>query len=103
MLELYQTEWCPYSHRVRMRLTELGVDVILRQAPAGRASRRGLHERTGLYGIPTLIADDGTVVHGADEIVAFLDGRFPAPAPEVVSAHRAKGIAERDHWEWPTP
>ena len=26
MPELYQTEWCPASRRVRERLTELGLD-----------------------------------------------------------------------------
>ena len=29
MLELWQTEWCPASRRVRQRLTELGVDYLL--------------------------------------------------------------------------
>ena len=26
MLELFQTEWCPGSRRIRQRLTELGLD-----------------------------------------------------------------------------
>lgn len=26
MIQLYQAEWCPYSHRVRAKLTELGID-----------------------------------------------------------------------------
>ena len=26
MLELWQTEWCPASERIRARLTELGID-----------------------------------------------------------------------------
>lgn len=30
MLELWQTEWCPASHRVRERLTEPGVDYVVR-------------------------------------------------------------------------
>ena len=33
-MELYQAEWCPHSHRVRQRLTEVGVDVVLRQVEA---------------------------------------------------------------------
>ena len=32
-LELWQTEWCPASHRVRQRLTELGLTYIARQVP----------------------------------------------------------------------
>jgi len=29
MLELYQTEWCPASRRVRERLTELSLDYLV--------------------------------------------------------------------------
>ena len=36
MLELWQTEWCPASHRVRERLTELGVDYLTRQVPVDK-------------------------------------------------------------------
>jgi glutaredoxin len=25
-MRLYQAEWCPFSHRVRAKLTELGID-----------------------------------------------------------------------------
>ena len=30
-VELYQAEWCPHSHNVRQRLTELGIDFMARQ------------------------------------------------------------------------
>jgi hypothetical protein len=36
MLELYQTEWCPASRRVRERLTELGLDDLVHQVPEPR-------------------------------------------------------------------
>jgi hypothetical protein len=36
MLELYQTEWFPASRRVRERLTELGLDYLVRQVPVER-------------------------------------------------------------------
>ena len=26
MIKLYQAEWCPFSHRIRAKLTELGID-----------------------------------------------------------------------------
>ena len=39
MLELWQAEWCPYSHRVRMRLTELQIDWVARTIPLDRAER----------------------------------------------------------------
>jgi glutaredoxin len=35
VLELWQAEWCPYSHRVRQRLTELGLDFVAHQVAAG--------------------------------------------------------------------
>jgi len=41
MIELYQAEWCPHSHRVRQRLTELGLDFVARQVPVDQAERSG--------------------------------------------------------------
>lgn len=41
MLELYQTEWRPASRRVRERLTELGLDYLMK---AERVRRRSLEE-----------------------------------------------------------
>ncbi len=32
-LELWQTEWCPASRRVRQRLTELGLSYTIHQVP----------------------------------------------------------------------
>jgi glutathione S-transferase len=93
-LQLYQAEWCPFSHRVRMRLTELGVDVILRQVAADRSQRTAMAEATdGAIGIPTLLTPDGAV-SGADEIIAWLDARYEERAD--VDRHRAK----RRH-DWP--
>ena len=93
-LQLYQAEWCPFSHRVRMRLTELGVDVVLRQVAAARADRTAMAEETGgAVGIPTLVTPDGAV-SGADEIIAWLDARYDERTD--VEAHRAK----RRH-DWP--
>jgi glutathione S-transferase len=95
-LELYQAEWCPYSHRVRTRLTELGVDVVLRQVAADRAGRGAMAEATGgAIGIPTLLAPDGAV-SGADEIIAWLDARY-AERPDI-ERHRAKRRADWPLW-----
>jgi len=44
MLELFQTEWCPGSGRIRQRLTELGLDYLNHQVPVER------EERTLLFG-----------------------------------------------------
>ncbi|MDX6377155.1 MAG: hypothetical protein QOE98_1458 [Gaiellaceae bacterium] len=95
-LELYQAEWCPFSHRVRLRLTELGVDVILRQVAADRKERVAMAEATGgVVGIPTLITPDGAV-SGVDEIIAWLDARY-RERPDV-ERQRAKRRADWPIW-----
>lgn len=76
MLELYQTEWCPASRRIRERLTELGVDYLAHQVPVKREERVMLIEATGHDTIPTLVLDDGAVVVGEDAIGAHLDAHF---------------------------
>ena len=76
MLELYQAEWCPYSHRVRARLTELGVDFVARQVEASPEDREAMRERTGSGSIPVLLTEDGRAVADSDEILAYLDERF---------------------------
>jgi glutaredoxin len=54
MLELYQTEWCPASRRVREHLTELGVDYLIHQVPVERDARAALRAATGADTIPAL-------------------------------------------------
>ncbi|HEY6017368.1 MAG TPA: glutaredoxin domain-containing protein, partial [Gaiellaceae bacterium] len=65
-MELWQTEWCPASRRVRQRLTELGVDYVVRQVPVEREARTALLAATGVDTIPVLVLDEGTVVAGED-------------------------------------
>ena len=79
MLELWQAEWCPYSHRVRLRLTELRLDWIARTIPLEKTERDAMEAATGLRSIPTLV-DGDVVVHGADAIIAYLDERNPEPS-----------------------
>ena len=71
MLELFQTEWCPASRRVRQRLTELGLDYLNRQVPVERVRaelraegfgvlceidvQAALREKLGVEGEPYLI------------------------------------------------
>jgi glutathione S-transferase len=92
MLTLYQTEWCPHSHRVRQRLTELGIDFIARQVPARREGRVDLRRATGTDRVPVLVTDEGTLLEGSDEILRYLADRFEEPADARV--HRAKA---REH------
>ena len=89
-LELYQAEWCPYSHRVRTRLTELGVDVILRQVAADRASEAdeqgdGRRHRCDA---------NGRSPHRRDH--AWLDARHAERAD--IDRHRAKRRADWPLW-----
>jgi glutaredoxin 3 len=80
MYELWQTEWCPASRRVRQRLTELGVDYLTRQVPVDRDERVLLRERTGTESIPVLVASGQEQLVGEEAILAYLDSHEPAPA-----------------------
>lgn len=95
MLELWQAEWCPHSHRVRLRLTELRLDWLARTIPVDKAERSAMESETGLRSIPTLV-DGGAVVHGADAIIAYLDERHPEPVD--AARHRAQMRVEWPHW-----
>jgi len=93
MLELWQTEWCPASRRVRERLTELGVDYVTRQVPAAKERRDTLRRATGSDTIPVLVAEDGAILTDEDTIRAYLD-RHVAEPPEA-EAHRLKAANVR--------
>ena len=96
MIELYQAEWCPHSHRVRQRLTELGLDFVARQVPVDLAERSGMERATGRCSIPTLVLDDAVVVSGDDAILAVLDRRFTETSE--AERHRAKVVEEWPEW-----
>lgn len=100
MIELYQAEWCPYSHRVRQRLTELGVEFVARQVAADPDGRDELERVSGQRSIPTLV-DGDTVVTTPDEIVAYLDERYAFRAD--AQTHREKAIEEADLFTPPPP
>jgi glutathione S-transferase len=93
MLELWQTEWCPSSHRVRERLTELGVDYLTRQVPVDRDARFALREVAGSDVIPTLVLEDGAAFVGEDAIDAWLDGYVAEPPG--AEEHRLKAAKAR--------
>ena len=91
MLELYQAEWCPHSRKVRQRLTELGVDYVVRQVPAEPRDRKEMRRRTGEIEIPVLVTgEDGDVLSGEEEILPWLEERFDE-RPDA-AAHRAKAL-----------
>ena len=94
MLTLYQTEWCPYSRKVRQRLTELGLDFVAKQVPADKAKRDELQDATGTDTIPVLVTDDGEAIATEGEILAYLNERYDErPDAEL---HRRKLLADAD-------
>ena len=93
MYELWQTEWCLASRRVRQHLTELGIDYITRQVPVEKADRDQLRQRTGVDSIPALVTPSGTVVVGEGAIISYLDAHEPVPTE--ARAHRLKSEKAR--------
>jgi glutathione S-transferase len=91
-MELYQAEWCPHSHKVRQRLTELGRDVTLRQVPADPDERDALERVADTNEIPVLFTDDGQTLSGEDEILDYLDEEFDER--EDAEQHREKAREE---------
>jgi glutathione S-transferase len=91
-LELFQAEWCPHSHKVRQRLTELGLDFVARQVAAEKEERP--HELE----IPTLVTDRRETFSGEDEILAYLDRcydeRDDAPRHRAKAREEVKEFAE---------
>jgi glutathione S-transferase len=93
MYELWQTEWCPASRRVRQRMTELGIDYFTRQVPVERDERTLLRIRTGTDTIPVLVTPEGRVLIGEDPISDYLDAHVPVPAE--ARAHQLKAEKAR--------
>jgi glutathione S-transferase len=91
-LELWQTEWCPASHRVRQRLTELGLAYTLRQVPVEPGERTELEQATGQQSIPVLVVG-AEIVGGEDPIRSYLDEHFTEP-PDALT-QRAKAAEAR--------
>ncbi len=78
MLTLHQVEWCPYCHRVRQVMTELGLTYLTVNVAARREERAELLALSDQATVPVL-QDGDRVVVGSDEIVAYLRDAYPAP------------------------
>ena len=96
-LELWQTEWCPASHRVRQRLTELGLAYVVRQVPVAREGRAELVSATGQDSIPVLVAR-GELLAGEEAIVSYLNTHFAQP-PEAEQQRAKAAKAKRKELE----
>jgi glutaredoxin 3 len=85
-MRLYQAEWCPFSHRVRAKLTELGVDYEVVNVSASAKHRDKLDEVAGTRSIPVLV-DGERVISDSDEAIYYLEQRYQAD-PEELELHR---------------
>lgn len=94
-LELWQTEWCPASHRVRQRLTELGLPFVARPVPVDPAERDQLEHVSGQRSVPVLCAGD-TVAIGEREIREYLDGRYAEPPGAAQQRQKAARARQRE-------
>ena len=75
MLELYQIEECPYCARVRAKLTDLGIDYIIRNEPRDKSKRERLQKVSGQKGVPTLVDPERDVIIADDDdaIIEYLE------------------------------
>jgi len=88
MLTLYQAEWCPYCHRVRQVLTELGLTYLTVNVAASRDGRAELLAIADQDGVPVLV--DGDKIYGdSDQIIEYLRATYPKP--EDAEEHAALG------------
>jgi glutaredoxin 3 len=81
MPRLYQAEWCPFTHRVRAKLTELGVTYEAISVPAEGEERTEVKELTGNTAIPVLV-DGGEVISDSSEIISYLEENYAAVKSE---------------------
>lgn len=85
-MKLYQAEWCPFSHRVRAKLTELGIDYEIVNVAASSKKREELEEVAGTTAIPVLV-DGEKAISDSDEAISYLEQEYEAD-PEELTLHR---------------
>ena len=85
MLELYQSEDCPYSAKVREKLSKLGVSYVAHNPrlpgdEGGDVTNERTHDELQAGGndeIPYLVdTDREEALYGSDDIVAYLDEHY---------------------------
>jgi glutaredoxin 3 len=85
-MKLYQAEWCPFSHRIRAKLTDLGIDYEIVNVPASSKKREALEEVAGTTAIPVLV-DGDRIISDSDEAVSYLEQEYEAD-PEELTLHQ---------------
>ncbi|WP_181693518.1 glutathione S-transferase N-terminal domain-containing protein [Natronomonas sp. LN261] len=85
MLELYQSEGCPYCEKVRETLSELGVSYVAHNPrlpgdQGGAVTNTVTHEKLTAGGgdqIPYLVdTERGVTMYESDDIVDYLEERY---------------------------
>lgn len=85
MLELYQSEGCPYSERVRETLSTLGLSYVAHNPrlpgdEGGDVTNEVTHRQLqdiGEDSIPTLVdSERGVTLQDSDEILEYLEEHF---------------------------
>ena len=85
-MKLYQAEWCPFSHRVRAKLTELSIDYEAVNVSASSKKRGELEKVAGTRAIPVLV-DGEKVMADSGEAISYLEHTYGAD-PEELKVHR---------------
>jgi glutaredoxin/uncharacterized protein (DUF302 family) len=85
-MKLYQAEWCPFSHRVRAKLTELGIGYEIVNVPASTKNRKELEEVAGTKAIPVLV-DGERIITDSGEAITYLEQNYETD-PEQLELHR---------------
>ncbi len=77
LLELYDYEGCPYCRKVRERLCELDLDVVVLPVAHGSPRRADLAQLGGRVQVPYLIdPNTSAAMYESEDIVAYLDARY---------------------------
>ena len=77
MLELYQKEECPFCHKVRVALNDLGLDFICRISKTGLAQREIMLKLGGKSQVPFLVDQEkGVMLYESDDIVEYLYANY---------------------------
>ena len=102
-MRLYQAEWCSFSHRVRAKLIELGIDYEIVNVSASGKRRAELEEVAGRRPSPcwwTVTQEDVDVIEGifsrctSSASIGFLTSRKVSLAPRVTAAAVQRAIME---------
>lgn len=105
-IELYQKEACPFSHAVRKRLSDLGIDFIAHNvSPDQPLKHEQLVQAGGKDQIPFLVDHStGVKLYERRAILEYLEAHYGAPAPSFIGKlakrieSELKGQADQIAW-----